>query len=171
MRFKLTRELCYISGLAGRTHWPERSRIGIRTTNGAVEERFVEYAVRLGVLPNKMVVAYEGSFVTAYFYHSRIARTVHELMGMRASLAGKRNGLAEAFIAGTFDANGHVLPDTISIRGLQSSDVLLLERMGIHTSGSRVRNISTFLALIKGMSVMLEQSKLSGAGSAKRSAQ
>jgi hypothetical protein len=163
MRFKLSRELCYMSGLAGRTHWPERSRVGIRTTNSAVEERFVEYAVGLGVLPNRMVVAYEGSFVTAYFYHSKIARMVREVMGMRSNLAGKKNGLAEAFIAGTFDANGHVLPDTINIRGLQGSDILLLERMGIHTSGGRVRNISALVALIKGMSVVLGQSKLSGA--------
>lgn len=160
MRFKLTRELCYISGLSGRHHWPERSRVGIRTSSEAVEQRFVELAIRMGVEPSRMLIKQDGGLVSVSFYHSKMARMVREVMEMRADLAGKGRGLAEAFVAGTFDASGHVAAGKVSIRGLQRSDELLLERMGIHTASGKVLNIGAFVRLAKGMSVLLAQSGL-----------
>ncbi len=160
MRFRLTQELCYFAGLVGRQHWPERSRLGIRTSNKLVEERFVEYAMKLGVEPNKILISDEGDAELMYFYHSKISRMVREVMEMRPELAGKGRGLAEAFVAGTFDANGHMLAVTVSIRGLQSSDELLLARMGIHTVHGKVLNIRDFMRLEKGISALLGESSL-----------
>ena len=154
MRFKPTTELCYLAGLAGHFREPERSQVGILTQNDEIEERFVKYSLKLGVEPKKIIIKEEGSFRHIYFYHSKIARMISEIMKERTTLPKKRGNLAVAFIAGTFDANGHTTRNMITIRRLERSDELLLELMGIHSVNSKILNIKSFVSLIKTQSVM-----------------
>jgi len=154
MRFKPTIELCYLAGLAGRNNEPERSQIGIKTQNDEIEERFVKCALRLGVDTKKIMIEEQGTFKHLYFYHSKIAKMIREVMKERTSLAKKKGELAAAFVAGTFDANGHFTRSEITIRKLEKGDELLLELLGIHTLNSKILNIRAFMSLIGKQSIL-----------------
>jgi hypothetical protein len=160
MRFRPTAELCYLAGLAGRTHEPENSQVGIVTQNEEIEQRFIEYALKLGVDPTKIMVVEEDSFKHIYFYHSKLAKMIREVLKERATLASKRGGLAAAFIAGTFDAGGHMIRNMVTIRRMERADELLLERMGIHSVNSKILNIREFFSLIKDQSILSAGAKL-----------
>ena len=160
MRFKPTPELCYVAGLAGKSNEPERSMIGIRTQDDEIEERFIKYAIKLGVDTRKIMIEEQGSFKHVYFYHSKLAKMIREVMKERASLPKKKGDLAQAFVAGTFDANGHVTPNSITIRKLEKSDELLLELLGVHTVNGRVLSIRALLSVISGSSLLSKRISL-----------
>lgn len=154
MRFRLTPELCYLAGLAGRSNEPERSMVGIRTQNDTIEERFIKYLLAQGVDTKKIMVEQDGTFRHIYVYHSKLARQMREIMEKRSMLAKKKDGMAAAFLAGLFDSNGHVTRDTITIRKLERSDELLLELLGVHTVNSKILSIRSFLKLIDDRSAL-----------------
>ena len=154
MRFKLTKELCYLAGLTGRFHESERSAVGIKTTNEEIEERFIKIALGLGVDSRKIVIEENESSKHIYFYHSKISRMIREILKERSALPKRRRELAIEFIAGTFDASGHRTREKVTIGKLEKSDELLLELMGVHTVSSKILNIGTFFSLIKGKSVI-----------------
>ena len=156
MRFKFTKELCYIAGLASRTHEPERSQVGIMTSNDELMERFIKYAMKLGVDSKKIMIEEQDTTKHIYFYHSKLARIIQEVLKQRSALPKKGRELAVAFIAGTFDAGGHMMRDKITIKRLDKGDELLLELMGIHTVNSKILNIGDFFRLIKGHSIIAE---------------
>lgn len=160
MRFKPTPELCYLAGLAGRSYEPELSMVGIRTQNDAIEERFVKFLMGLGVDSKKIMIEQDGTFRHIYVFHSKLAKMIREIMKERTSLAKKRGELAVAFLAGLFDANGHVAKTTITIRKLEKGDELLLELLGVHSVGSKILSISKFLALIGKRSIISESISL-----------
>lgn len=154
MRFKPSVELCYLAGLAGRTHEAASSQVGIVTQNDEIEERFLKYAIKLGVDTRKIMIEEKGTFKHIYFYHSKLAKMIREVLRERTTLAKKKGELAAAFIAGSFDAGGHVMNDKVTIRRLEKGDELLLELMGIHSVNSKILNIRDFFSLIKGQSIM-----------------
>jgi hypothetical protein len=161
MRFKPTPELCYLAGLAGRSNEPEQSIVGVRTQNEEIEQRFVQYAIKLGTDTKKILIEEsEGGFRHVYTYNSKLAKMIREIMKERASLARKRGNLAAAFIAGTFDANGHVSNGALTIRKLEKGDELLLELLGVHSVNSKIMNIRGFLSLIKKDSILADSVKL-----------
>ena len=154
MRFKLSPELCYISGLAGRSGESERSAVGIRTQSDEIEERFIKYAMALGVDSKKILIEEQGSFKHIYFYHSKLARMIREILKDKTRLARNR-ALAAEFLAGTFDSSGHIRGGTVTIGRLDKGDELLLELLGIHTASFKVLNIKQFMELISSASILL----------------
>ncbi len=156
MRFKPTGELCYLAGLSGRTREAEASQVGIVTQNDEIEERFIKCALKLGVDPKKIVIQEKETFRHIFFYHSKLAKMIREVLKERTALPRKRGWLAVFFIAGTFDANGHISRNVVTIRRLERSDELLLELMGIHTVNAKVLNISAFSSLVRGKSVLAD---------------
>lgn len=154
MRFKLTSELCYLAGLAGRSRESERSAVGISTQNEKIGDRFINYSIKLGVDPRKILMEEKGTFKHIYYYHSKLSRMIREVLKERAQLARKNRELAIAFIAGTFDANGHVIGNKVTIRRLEKGDELLLELMGVHTVNAKILNIGDFFRLIKSESTL-----------------
>jgi hypothetical protein len=140
---------------------PDRSQVGILTQNEEIEQRFIKYALNLGVDPRKIMIEEKASFRHIYFYHSKLAKMIREVMKERTTLAKKHGGLANAFIAGTFDANGHIIRNMVTIRRLERGDELLLELMGIHNVNSKILNIKTFLALINDSSLLAKEVHLS----------
>lgn len=159
MRFRLTNELCYFAGLASRTREPENSQVGIKTTNDELAERFIKEAIRLGVDTKKIMIEEKDSFKHIYFYHSKIARMIREITKERQSLPRKGRALAVAFVAGTFDANGHVINERVTINRMEKADELLLELLGIHTVNSKILNIRDFFELIRGGSTLAANAK------------
>lgn len=162
MRFRPTIELCYMAGLTGKSNETERSKVAINTQSDEIAERFVKYALRLGVDPTKIVIEEKESFKSLFFYHSKLAKKIREVMKERTTLPRKSIDLAAAFVAGSFDANGHITSTTITMRRLERSDELLLELLGIHNVGSRILNISSFMSLIKNQSVLSGKMRFAG---------
>ncbi len=160
MRFKLTKELCYLAGLAGRTRESEKSGIGIITQSDDIGDRFLKESFKLGVDPRKIIIEESGSFKHIHYYHSKIARMIAEIMKTRAGLPKKGRDYAIAFLAGAFDGNGHINRGSITIRKMERSDDLLLELMDVHTVNSKILNIKKFISLIKEQSILANQTAL-----------
>ncbi|MDE1874361.1 MAG: hypothetical protein KGI04_04585 [Candidatus Micrarchaeota archaeon] len=160
MRFKPTPELCYLAGLAAKSGETERSAVGIRTQNDEIEERFIKYALALGVDTKKIIIEEQDSFRHVYFYHSKLSRMIRDVMKERTTLPRKKGDLAVSFVAGMFDANGHVFSTGITIRKLDRSDELVLELLGIHTVGGRILNIRDFVKLLGKRSLLIPSAAL-----------
>ena len=154
MRFKPNIELCYLAGLTAHARQAERSQIGILTQNEEIEERFIKYALKLGVDTKKIMIEEQGTFRHIYFYHSKLAKLIREVLKERTSLPRRRRELAIAFLAGMFDSSGHVRNEKITIGRMEKADELLLELMGIHSVTFKIMNIQEFLSLIKGESIL-----------------
>jgi hypothetical protein len=150
MRFKLTNELCYFAGMTKGPHESEKNRLGFTTVHEQLTESFIKHALALGVNPTKMMIETQEHFTHVYFYHSRVARMVNDILEKREALPKKNIGLAVSFAAGMFDSSGHASNGRVFIRRMDKKDALMLELMGIHTSGSgKVINAKHFLEMIK----------------------
>jgi hypothetical protein len=79
---------------------------------------------------------------------------IREILDMREGLQKKGIDLAVAYAAGLFDSSGHVANGKVYIRRMEKRDELLLEFIGVHTSGGRIVNPKHFLELISGMSFL-----------------
>jgi hypothetical protein len=155
MRFKLTKELCYFSGMTLSSHEPERSRLGFRTTYDQLAEQFIKTALALGVDSRKMIVEKQEDYTHIYFFHSKLARMSREVLEKRESLPKRNLEMALWMVAGIFDSSGHVSNGKVFFRRLDKKDALMLALLGIHTTGSgRVMNSRHFLEMIKAQSFM-----------------
>jgi len=161
MRIKLKPEICYVAGIYSKVD-SSSSKIELRTESSAVEERFIEIAIKsLGILPERVIA--EGTRKrNIYFYHSKMAKQLRYIISNETRLFKKRDANAASFVAGMFDAAGRVSNGMLSIEGLTGSDQVMLENLGIYTEGKRIRNISSFITLIHGFSVLLEHIQLPG---------
>ncbi len=155
MRFKPTRELCYLAGVMDNYRADEKSYVGIRTKNGETVERFVRYAVALGVDTRKIMIEQAGETQHAYFYHSKIARMIRDTLGKKTTLPRRNRDLAACLAAGMFDSKGRITGSGgVYIGRLDRGDALMLENLGVRTRETRILNISVFLALIRAESVL-----------------
>ncbi|MDE1823274.1 MAG: hypothetical protein KGH69_05195 [Candidatus Micrarchaeota archaeon] len=153
MTIKLTTSACYMAGLMNRT--AERGKVAISTGKSAIEERFLEIAVKkLKVDPTKITIA-EGSIGmrNVYFYHSRIAKELQEIREKELFLFKRVNEFSRSYIAGMFDSSGHLQKGSITINGLSPKDRLMLENLGIRTLDKRIVNPRLLLEMIKGYTV------------------
>lgn len=153
MTIKLTASACYMAGLMNRT--TEKGRVGISTGKSAIEERFLEIAVKkLKVDPTKITIT-EGTagMRNIHFYHSRIAKELREIREKELFLFKRINEFSRSYVAGMFDSSGHLQKGSITINGLSPKDRLMLENLGIRTLDRRIVNPGLLLDVIKGYSV------------------
>lgn len=126
---------------------PDKGYVGVRTRNDELVERFVKCAILLGLDPRKMMIEEAGEVRHAYFYHSRIARMVREVLEKKTTLPGRSAELASCLVSGILDSKGRVTETGVYISRLDRADLLMLERLGVHMKGPRVMNLSRLLAL------------------------
>lgn len=163
MRFKPTRELCYLAGVMDNYRADEKSYVGLRTKNGETVERFVKYAVTLGVDTRKIMIEQAGETQHAYFYHSKVARMIRDTLEKRTTLPRRNRELAACLVAGMFDSKGRITDRGVYLGRLDRADALMLENMGIRTRETRILNISVFLPMIKKESVLAGSANISKA--------
>ncbi len=157
MKTKLTPNMCYIAGLQSRSS-EARSAVGVRTSIQEIEEKFAELCIKeLAVPPNRLIIDDEGEERHIYFYHSRIYKRLHEVIDNQVRRFRWTNEFSGNYVAGMFDCAGYLHGNSLSIRGITSADAVMLEQLGIRTEGNRIKNITKFIALIKGYSIMLER--------------
>lgn len=156
MKAKLSKELCYLAGLSKLSE-EEKSLVSVKSEISEIVERFVEFGIRLGVKPNKIIIG--GS--EAKFYHSKIAREIRHIRDNELKLFRKRNEFSASFVAGIFDARGKV-SKSMEIASLKPSEAVMLENLGIHVIDTRIANIKDFIMFIKGFSLRIEHAQLPG---------
>jgi hypothetical protein len=148
MRFRTTRELCYLAGVMDDYRPPDKSYVGVRTRSDELVQRFVKFALLLGADPRKILIEEAGEVKHAYFYHSRIARMIREVLERKASLPRRSRELAACLVAGALDSKGFVDERGVRFSRLDKADGLMLEMLGIHTRNGKVMNIGALASLI-----------------------
>ncbi len=157
MKIKLGPEVYYVAGLLSKTN-EENNAIGIRTGIREVEERFVEIALKdFKIDPRKILVEPEGNHNHVYFYHSQIAKQLKLLIKSESKIFKKKDTKSENYVAGMFDAAGHMGKNDFRIKGISPADAMMLESLGVHTKGDKILNIANFIALVKGQSIMVSR--------------
>ncbi len=161
MKTKLKPYMCYLAGMQRGSE--VGSAVGITTSIDAIEEKFIELCIkRLLIPPNRIIIEERGGARHVYFYHSLIYRRLKEINEKKTRIFIRDSDLSRGYISGIFDANGHIGRNSISIRGMDAGDELILDRLGVHTLHGKILNISQFITLIKGCSVLFEHTHLPG---------
>ena len=159
MKAKLTPSICYMAGLYSKASKKQKNFVSITTSIDALQERFVEIAVKdLEIEPNKILLG-QVSEKSAGFYHSRVAKHLLDIANRETYLFKTANELARNYLAGIFDASGHISQTGVEIRHITPKDAMMLENLGIHSKGDRILNIGRFIALIDGSSIILMEKK------------
>ncbi|MDE1823533.1 MAG: hypothetical protein KGI00_05540 [Candidatus Micrarchaeota archaeon] len=152
MTIRLNPSACYIAGLMSRTR--EKGKVAISTSKSAIEQKFIEIAVKKLKVDPKKITIQEGIGVrNIYFYHSRIAKELQEVREKELFIFKRMNEFSRSYVAGMFDSSGHLQKGTIYINGLTPKDRVMLDNLGIKTLDNRVVNSKSFLDVIKGYSV------------------
>ncbi|MHB1830608.1 MAG: hypothetical protein ACYCO0_04415 [Candidatus Micrarchaeaceae archaeon] len=160
MKTILTPKICYMAGIYSKGPKKEKNFVSLNTDMEYMQQHFAEIAVNeLHIEPSKIIIA-RDSRMSVGFYHSRVAKQLQNISSRETYLFKKTNELAKSYIAGIFDASGHFVPDSIEIKHITPSDALMLENFGIHSKGDKILNISKFIALIEGFSLLLSHTRL-----------
>ncbi len=160
MKLKLTPDVCYVAGLLSQSK-EERTAVGIVTGKGEIEQRFISIALKeFEIKPEKIVIKEDGPNRHVYFYHSRIAKQLREIIDRENYIFKAKNDFAKSYLAGIFDAAGHVHKEGLKIKGLRPKDELMLSNLGIHSNRGRILNPSILLAFIRGRSIIIGESEL-----------
>ena len=159
MKGKLKPSTCYMAGLTRGEG--ERSSVGIETSMGDVEERFVKSALKdFKIEPNKILIEEKDGLRHVHFYHSRVARQLSELREREDKIFKAQNELSKSYVAGMLDSSGRLSTSGIAIKGLKPIDEVMLANLGIHTRNGRIMNISTLLAFVHGVSLFAKHYSL-----------
>jgi hypothetical protein len=153
---KLTPEVCYAAGLFSKAARRQKNLVHISTSIPELQQKFVEIAVKkLGVLPNKIIMDDSG----VGFYHSRVAKRLQDIIDRETYVFKEVNVLSRNYLAGMFDISGHYR-GAVEIRHVTPKDAFMLENLGVHTRGDSIMNVSLFVSLIKGYSILLDRIRL-----------
>ena len=157
MKIKLEPYICYLAGLQSSSS-EERNSIGIFTSNEELEEKFIDIALKkLKIKPNKILIEEKGRIHHVYFYHSKLGGQLRSISDKCNILFKLPTEQSRSYLAGMFDSSGRVSENTVYINHLTVPEIVMLQNLGVQTSGSkRIRNITFFLELVKGYSIMAE---------------
>ncbi len=158
MNTKLTSNICYIAGLVSKSKQAEKNAVGIRTSIGEIEQRFIKIAItELEIEPSKILIEELEGHRHVYFYHSRVAKRLEEIYSREIHVFKKIDKLSASYVAGMFDGAGRVRSTTMTITPISPNDAFMLENLGVHTRGNEILNIGNFMKLIGKESVMIQR--------------
>ena len=157
MKLKLEPYICYLAGLQSRSRG-ERNSIGIFTKSEALEQKFVGIALKeLKIAPNHILIDEKDGVHHVYFYHSKLGSQLRKISETCNILFKMPTAQTRDYMAGIFDAAGHMSGKSLYINRLSTQETVMLQSLGVQTSGDRIRSISRFIALVKGFSVIAEE--------------
>lgn len=158
MKHKITPGVCYMAGLLSKSKQWEKNSVGIQTSIVEIELRFIEIALKeLEIEPSKIMMEESEGHKRIYFYHSRVSKQLRDICAREVHIFKKPDKLSSSYVAGMFDAAGHIRNGTVTMSPMTPSDTIMLGNLGIHTRGKTIANASRLVLLIKGQSVMLEK--------------
>ena len=155
-RLRLTPNTSYMLGMYVQS---TRERIGVTSKRNEVIEKFVKLSMdEFGVEPNKILFEEQAQGTSAFFYNSKLKRRFDKALERRDKLFKYGNEYSGSYIAGMFDVSGGKDRYGLYFGRLEPVDALILEKLGIHTTGSarvRVANPSALVTLIRGHSLIV----------------
>ncbi|MCL5427674.1 MAG: hypothetical protein M1321_00645 [Candidatus Marsarchaeota archaeon] len=156
MKLKLEPYLCYLAGLQSRSHG-ERNSIGVFTKSEALEQKFVGIALKdLKISPNHVLVEDNNGVHHVYFYHSRLGARLREISEKCNILFKMPTAQTRSYIAGIFDASGRISGKNLYVGGLSAAETIMLQSLGIQTSGDRIRSVGRLIDFVRGFSATVE---------------
>ncbi|HUB92430.1 MAG TPA: hypothetical protein VL945_00555, partial [Candidatus Saccharimonadales bacterium] len=155
--------ICYMAGLQSKGN-EERSAVGVSTGLESIEQKFIEIAVKdLGIEPNRIIIEEIGGGMRhVFFYHSRICRQLKDICEKSDKMFRRRNELSSAYVAGMFDAAGHKDSQGLYMKKIGPKDAVLLQNLEVYTKGNRIMNMTSFMKLIAGFSLLLGTMRMKG---------
>ena len=117
-------------------------------------ESFIKIAIGLGVEPSKLLVSksQRPTLYTVKFYNSRMRKFFDTSFRRLEHIFKHANIYTASYLAGMFDACGGVDERGIYLYGPGSRNILLMEKLGFHTSLTtkvRIRNAESFITFIR----------------------
>ncbi len=136
----------------------------VKTQHSGVIEKFVKLSIdEFGIEANKILISESHGFSEAKFYNSKLKKLMADALERRTRLFKYHNDYSAEYTAGMFDAYGGINQKGLYINGISSSDMLVLENLGIHTmqQGQRsyILNQAAFIDLVAGHSVLTSKVK------------
>jgi hypothetical protein len=115
------------------------SQISIATASTEMVERFVRIAVSLGTRPDAILITREEYGTKASISNSKLKKLFDNALEKRDRIFKYRNEYSASYFAGMFDCNGAADGRGIFIRGMQTYDSIILERIGFHTTANSAK--------------------------------
>ncbi len=140
----------------------ENNSIGIHTNNDEIEQKFIEITVNeLEIPPNRIIIRNLGeSMRHVYFYHSRVFKRLREVINSSEKIFKRKNLFAASYLAGIFDASGHIDSKGLYIKRISPREAILMQNLDIYTKGGRITNPGAFLMLVRGTSILAGQAAI-----------
>lgn len=165
MKTKLTPTICYMAGLQSKSN-EERSAVGVSTGLPSIEQKFIEIAIKdLKIQPNRIIIEEIGGGMRhVFFYHSRVCKQLKDICKSSDRIFKRRNEFSKAYVAGMFDAAGHKDSQGLYMKKIEPRDAVMLQNLEIYTKGNRIMNMTSFIAFIKGFSLLFEAMRMPKSG-------
>ncbi|MDE1870886.1 MAG: hypothetical protein KGI06_01460 [Candidatus Micrarchaeota archaeon] len=121
-------------------------------------ERFVKIAImELGTKADAVSVTIDGKFANAEIGNSKLKKLLDKALEERDRIFKYRNEYSASYFAAMFDCNGAMDRKGMFVRGMDSYDRIILERIGFHTKGGSgkcyFRNGNDFFMFIAPFSI------------------
>lgn len=107
----------------------------LKTASRELVERFVKIAVmNLGTSVDAVSITKEGDMTMVQLKNSRLKTLLDKALDERDRIFKYKNEYSASYFAAMFDCNGAADDRGIFVRGMNSFDKILLERIGFHTA-------------------------------------
>jgi hypothetical protein len=107
----------------------------LSTASKELVERFVKIAVmELDTRTDAITITQEGSITKAEINNSKLKKLLDNALDGRDRIFKYKNEYSASYFAAMFDCKGAADSRGIFIRGMNSYDKILLERIGFHTA-------------------------------------
>jgi hypothetical protein len=156
-KLRLTPDTSYMLGIY---RCNRGKRIELSSSDDDMIARFAKLAMdEFGIEPNKIIIDSEGKVKKTFFYNSTMVKRFEKALERRVNIFKYANAYSGNYFAALFDCNGGKDAKGIFLKGMDSVDEVVLERLNIHTDkrGSKdyLANQSAFITLIKDYSLRI----------------
>lgn len=109
--------------------------ICLQTASKEMVERFVKIAVmELGTRTDAITITQEDNMTIAEIKNSKLKKLLDNALDERDRIFKYKNEYSASYFAALFDCNGASDRRGVFLRGINSYDKILLERIGFHTA-------------------------------------
>ncbi len=132
----------------------DNSSIEMSSNDESFLERFIKIAIGMGIEPSKLLVSksHKPTLYTIKFYNSKIRKFMDRSLDRSEHILKHPNAYTANYLAGIFDSCGGVDEKGIYMYSPGERNIMLMERLGFHTSNMtklRIRNSESFIAFIR----------------------
>lgn len=153
-KLALSPDVSYVLGIY-RCNGSNRSNLRLTTAIDELAERFVRIAVmNLSTKRDAISITQGDNRITQVeIKNSKLKKLLDGALDRRDQIFKYRNEYSASYFAAMFDCSGGLDRRGIYIRGMNSVDKIILERLGFHAVGNYFRNSKELMDFIKPYSI------------------